>query len=216
VRVNPPNQFITLPRIASAYTGAINRLSDRFWEKRFNISTRGCIHPRQGDATRYESVPYHAMFRIMDRLRIGRGDVVVDVGSGMGRAVCVAASYPIREAVGVELERDLHETAAANAAAVRNVRAPIRLHCGSAAEFDFRDITVILFFNPFGPVTMEAVLARIRASLEAQPRTIRIGYVNATCAHVLYQHPWIEFEEGWEMRKWSRVKTPVHFYRATP
>ncbi len=215
-RISPPNYFIPLPRIASSYTGLVNRCSDAVWERRFHIATGGRIDPRQGDATRYESVPYYTMFRMLDRLHIGPRDVVVDVGSGMGRAVCAAASYPIREAVGVELEPDLHAVAELNVARARHMRAPRRLHCGSAAEFDFRDITVILFFNPFGPATMQAVLGRIHTSLLAQPRTIRIGYLNATCAHVLHEHSWIVFEEDWKMSHWSRIKTPVHFYRTGP
>jgi SAM-dependent methyltransferase len=212
--LSPPNYFIKLPRIASLCTGALNRCSDAFWERRFNIATGGCIAPRHGDATRYESVPYHTMFKLLDRLQLGADDVVVDIGSGMGRAVCVAASYPIREAVGVELEPDLHAQAQANAARARRLRAPVRLHCGSAAEFDFARVTVALFFNPFGPETMRAVLRRIEASLSREPRTIRIGYVNATCAHVLLEQSWIEVDAWWEMSNWSRVKTPVHFYRA--
>jgi predicted RNA methylase len=212
--LSPPNYFIKLPRVASVCTGAINRVSDAAWERRFNIATSGCVAPRHGDATRYESVPYHAMFKIMDRLQLGSGDVVVDVGSGMGRAVCVAASYPIRESIGIELEPDLHAIAKENAARVRGVRAPIRLQCGSAADFDFTGVTVILFFNPFGPATMEPVLQRIEASLRADPRTIRIGYLNAACAHVVVAQPWIQVDDWWEMTKWSRVKTPVHFYRA--
>jgi hypothetical protein len=211
---SPPNYFITLPRLPSICTGLLNRWSDAVWERRFNINTRGCVAPRHGDATRYESVPYHAMFRIMDHLQLGPDDVVVDIGSGMGRAVCVAASYPIRESIGVELEADLHRRALENAVRARRLRAPIRLHCRSAADFDFAHVTVILFFNPFGPETMRTVLRRIEGSLRAHPRTIRIGYLNATCAHVLCAQPWIAVDAWWEMTNWSRVKTPVHFYRA--
>ena len=212
--LSPPNDFIKLPRIPSLCTAVMNRLSDRVWEHRFAIATRDLIAPRQGDAMAHEAVPYYAMFKIMDRLRLEPDDVLVDVGSGLGRAVCVAASYPIRESLGIELEPELHARAEANVARARRLRAPVRLRCGSAADFDFAGVTVALFFNPFGPQTMRAVLRRIETSLRAAPRTIRIGYLNATCAHVLMEQPWIEIEDWWEMSAWSRVKTPVHFYRA--
>jgi hypothetical protein len=61
---------------------------------------------------------------------------------------------------------------------------------------------------------MRVVLDRVRSTLEQHPRSLRLAYVNATCAHVLAAQPWLELEESWEMSAWSRVKTPVQFYRS--
>lgn len=210
----PPNYFIELPRIPSAYTGLVNRLSDRLWERRFNITTTGRREIDRPDAHRYESVPYYAIFKILDQLGLKPDDVVVDLGSGMGRPVFVAASYPIRKAIGVEIEPDLHVAALENAGRAKRLRAHVEFHCQSALDFDFREITVLLLFNPFGGSTFRAMLDRVHESLRNHPRTIRIAYINATCAHIIAEHPWIEVATWWEMSNWSRVKTPVHFYRA--
>src|SRR5215213_888441 len=107
-RLHTDNKFIELPRFPSACTALLNRASDVVWEKRFNILTAGRRAVHFADAERYEPVPYHAVFKIMQRLALGPKDVFVDIGSGMGRAVCIAASFPIRAAVGVEIDRDLH------------------------------------------------------------------------------------------------------------
>jgi precorrin-6B methylase 2 len=149
----------------------------------------------------------------MERLQLAPGDVLVDVGSGMGRAVCVAASCRIAEAAGVEIEPELHAIAERNATRVRRRRSPIALHCASATDFDYGAATVLWIFNPFGPSTMEVVLDRLKDSLERRPRAVRIAYINATCAHLFAAQPWLQLEEQWTMSAWSRVKTPVQFYR---
>ncbi|HUR58800.1 MAG TPA: class I SAM-dependent methyltransferase [Opitutaceae bacterium] len=212
-QISPENKFITLPRIPSACTSVMNRVSDLYWEKRFNIHTSGRREARQADAIHYEPLPYYAVFKVMDRLNLTADDVLVDVGSGLGRAVCVAASYPVRQVLGVELEPDLNALGMANVARANLRRAPVRLRCQSAELFDYRAATVLWVFNPFGPATMRAVLARVRDSLEKHPRALRIAYINATCGHVFAAQPWLELEETWEMSAWSRVKTPVRFYR---
>jgi hypothetical protein len=208
------NRFVDLPRFPSACTALMNRLSDLVWEKRLNIATAGRREIAHPDSIRYEPLPYFAVFKIMQRLALGPRDVAVDVGSGMGRAVCSAALYRVAEVQGVEIDADLNAIAAANVARMRGRRAPIRLHCQSATEFDFTPATVLLFFNPFGAATMRQVLARIRTSWSENPRPLRIAYINATCAHLLAAEPWLELAECWEMAAWSRVKTPVKFYRA--
>src|SRR6185436_6344263 len=168
-------------------------------EKRFNIATAGRRDVAHPDAVHYEPLPYHAVFKIMQRLALGPNDVFVDVGSGMGRAVCVAASRPIAGVLGVEIDPELNGIASANIARMRDRRAPIRLRCQSATEFDFAHATVLWVFNPFGAATMAKVLARLRASWEQNPRALRIAYINATCAHLFAAEPWLEVAECWEM-----------------
>lgn len=211
--LTPQNKFVVLPRFPSACTSLLNRVSDVIWEKRFNIRTAGRRDVLHADAVHYEPLPYHSVFRIMDRLRLQPDDVLVDLGSGMGRAVCVGASYPVKASIGVEIEPDLHALALENVARARSRRSPIQLVCQSATEYDFRGATALWVFNPFGASTMRTVMGQLERSLLENPRTVRIAYINATCAHVLAALPWIEVEECWEMSAWSRIKTPVHFYR---
>lgn len=192
----------------------MNHLSDAVWEKRFNIVTAGRREVHYADSIHYQPLPYFAVFKVMQRLALGPDDVFVDVGSGMGRTVCVAAAHEIASVAGVEIDSDLNMIAAANAARMRDRLTPIQLHHQSAAEFDYSEATVLWIFNPFGPATMRVVLNRIRESMEQNPRPLRIAYINATCAHLFAVQPWLEVAECWEMSTWSRVKTPVKFYRA--
>jgi predicted RNA methylase len=109
--------------------------------------------------------------------------VFVDLGSGKGRVLCLAAEFPFKEIIGVELSPEL------NAIAHTNLRVfspawrrcdRIRTICRDAAEFSFPEEPLMVFmFNPFGPVVLQKVLHRLEASLAAARRAI----------HVLYYQP---------------------------
>jgi SAM-dependent methyltransferase len=121
-----------------------------------------------------------ARFReVLDGLEPDLGDTVfVDYGSGAGRAVLLAATYPFKEVVGIELSRSLHERARANLAAfpadARRARA-VRLVCGDVTAFALpSDPAVLYFYNPFREGVMRRVLAAIETSLIRTPRRVTI------------------------------------------
>jgi len=109
--------------------------------------------------------------------------VFVDYGSGAGRAVLMASTYPFREVVGIELAPWLHARAQANVRAfpAEAVRAgAIRLVCANAAAFELPpDPAVLYLYNPFGAGVMRQVRANIEASLARHPRPITI--ILASC-----------------------------------
>ncbi|WP_419804507.1 class I SAM-dependent methyltransferase [Terriglobus sp.] len=98
----------------------------------------------------------------------------VDIGSGKGRTLFVAAELPFRRVVGVEFSARLHEQACRNVQTFR-----FRGKDGSrveplhqnAMEFRFPDGPLVLYlFNPFGAATMQVVLNRLNESLQRDPR----------------------------------------------
>lgn len=212
----PTNRHLRQPWLARAATAALNRADDWWRERQLGIRTTGRLEVRHADAERYEPVPYHLLERMFAQLELGANDVFVDLGSGKGRVVCAAALRPLREAIGVELVPELHAEAEANASRLRGALAPMRLICASATEFDFTGVTAVALLNPFSGETMATVLRNLRGSLEREPRIVRIAYVNAVCAHLFAAQPWLTLVEAWEMRPWSRIKTPVYFYTARP
>jgi SAM-dependent methyltransferase len=201
-----------LPRYC---TSLINRTSDLFWETRFNVTTTGGAASPHPDARHYGYLAYHTYFSIFDRLQIGADDVVADLGCGKARPVIAAASYPIKQAIGVEIDPALCAIAAANGAQMRGRQAPLRFVCESAAEFRYDEVTVIVMFHPFGGDTMREMLARVRESLDARPRRLRIAYCNPLFTALLSAKPWLQLYESWQPTTWSRLKFPVHFYRAS-
>lgn len=133
----------------------------------------------------------------------------LDMGSGKGRMLFVAAEFPFRRVVGVEYSRVLHEEALANLEQYRRSRQ----RCGAiepihadAAEFEFPEERLVVYmFNPFGPEVMGRMLGNLGRSLERCPR------------HVVVVMLW---PENWElvagmtgMREYRKTRR-YHVYEA--
>lgn len=130
---------------------------------------------------RYAPCRWTTLRKILPRAEVGADDVFVDFGSGKGRALLQAASYPFRRVVGVEISADLNVVARANIASRRH-----RLVCRDIEIIDCDvlkytipdDLTVAFLYNPFGGAVFESVIARLLASWDRHPRRIRIIYRN--------------------------------------
>lgn len=106
----------------------------------------------------------------------------VDLGSGKGRALLMAAEYPFTRYVGIDFSPELHEIAERN---VERYKArtgstqSFELRVGDAAGFEFPPEPVALhLFNPFGEPVLRQVLHRLAASLRESPRSVLVFYKN--------------------------------------
>ena len=115
-------------------------------------------------------------------LWITRDDVLVDFGSGMGRAVYVAARrYRFGRVVGVELSQAFNDVALENLRRRRQkLRCPnVEIVTGDATTYVVPDdMTYAYLYNPFVSDVFAAVLANIVASLDRRPRRVTICYAN--------------------------------------
>lgn len=168
---------------------AVHRAYSAYWEHRLGIRTTGSdlhVLEDEGLGTRdshgYSPSSYLDLRRA---LKLGSPDpsqdVLIDIGSGKGRVVVMAAALPFRRVIGVELSPSL------TAIAKRNLdRARRRLSCrdvefvtSDAATYPLPDdVTVVYLYNPFGGELLARVVDNIRRSLEAVPR--RLTIVSAT------------------------------------
>ncbi len=178
------------------------------------IHTTGGALVQHPDARDYGCLAYDTYFKIFDHLELKPDDVVVDIGCGKGRVVCVAATYCVKEVIGVDIDSHLLALGRANGTKMRGRRAPVRFVCQSAADFNFEPVSAVVLISPFGEDTMEKTLARIEQSLEARPRSLRIAYGNPVLSPMLAAKPWLNLYECWRPGTWSRVKFPVHFYQS--
>ena len=215
-QLSPEYRFVYRPGFPHYCTSVLNRAADRFWESRYNIMTRGAAPSPHSDANHYGYLAYYTYFSIFDWLKLKSTDVVVDLGCGKGRVSCIAARYPIEASIGVDIDPPLAEIARANAARMKSRRADLKIVCQSATEFDCDDVNVVVMFHPFGSETMRTVLACWEQSLARRPREFRIVYGNPLLSPMLAAKPWLSLFECWLPRTWSRLKFPVHFYRAVP
>ena len=116
----------------------------------------------------------------------------VDLGAGMGRALLLAAEFPFRAVVGVELNSTLARIGRRNMALWRvagRVRASMRMVCRDAVEFRLSAGPCVVFlFNPFGAPVLRRLLAEWTRSFIGRERQLDILYVNNEQERVLERY----------------------------
>jgi SAM-dependent methyltransferase len=167
---------------------AVNFALDLFFDWRYGTDTLKWVPVGEletASGNKPHSAPYQAtkarpFLRLLHRLDLPRESVFVDIGSGKGRALLVAAQYGFRKVVGIEFSGALCALARKNAAIFgRKVRllSPIEVIEADATTYDFRAEERVLFmYNPFDAQILSQVIANIRRSLEACPRKLWLIY----------------------------------------
>jgi SAM-dependent methyltransferase len=189
---------------------------ERWMDRRLNIDTRSAPHTwalersRFADDNQNEPLHYFLLHRYARPLRLRPDDVVVDIGCGTGRVVCWFARQPVARCIGIELSADLAELARANAARLRGRRATVEIINADAAAVDYADGTVFVLNNPFGPATLELVLARIRQSVDERPRRVRLAYITPRHEDVFVDAGWLSCYDRRASRA-SRVFTASYW-----
>jgi SAM-dependent methyltransferase len=128
--------------------------------------------------------------RMLAELKIDfRGFTFVDIGSGKGRVLLMAADYRFRRVLGVELLPSLHCVAEEN---IRNYKSDSRRcwavesACMDARRFEFPpEPTVLYLFNPLPEPGLIEMLSNLEISLRDHPRTVYVLYHNPLLEHVL-------------------------------
>jgi SAM-dependent methyltransferase len=96
----------------------------------------------------------------------------IDLGSGMGRVVLMAAEFPFTRVVGVEFSPQLHEIAKDNLAHSSGHRkaGSVELLLRDAREYTpLPGNCIIYMFNPFRENVMRTVLDNLKRYFESQP-----------------------------------------------
>jgi SAM-dependent methyltransferase len=172
-----------------AHRWGLDRLAFRVWrynprgllrlyrhhtfDRRLGVNTRGYSD------LRYEPTPADVFHEMIAKIPFDpREFVFVDLGSGKGKVLMLAAQYPFRKVLGVELWEDLHQIALANLDSFRE-----RADCATdvtsirmdAAEFPLPEEPLVLyFFNPFPEAVLARALANLRESLARAPRRVYV------------------------------------------
>jgi SAM-dependent methyltransferase len=156
------------------------------WERRVNttsggvgarIRLLGLLH------SEYQPIEPELFREIVARMEIAFDQFTfVDIGSGKGRAVLLAAEYTFRRIVGIELLPELHAIAVQNVAEVtarESIKPTVDLQCSDAAQFGFPlEPLVVFLFNPLPELVLRDVVRNLDASLRESPRPVYVIYVN--------------------------------------
>ena len=104
----------------------------------------------------------------------------IDLGSGKGRALLLAAMYPFAHIIGVEVQPELDAIARQNIA--RFDESGQQCHsiesvCADAREYEFPPTDLVVYlFNPFPDYVLREVLTNLVASARRTPRSIVVLY----------------------------------------
>jgi cyclopropane fatty-acyl-phospholipid synthase-like methyltransferase len=178
---------MTLDSLKSGVKERVRAYEDWWFDTTRHVQTSGLVQrPRAAaqivgeirDSHMYGPVRVANAHAALRDLPLGGGDysryTLIDMGSGKGRVLFVAAEYPFRKVMGVEFSNALHDDAVANLKRYKFSRR----RCGDiepvhadAREFEFPDDNLVIYlFNPFGPEVMERMLANLERSLDRHPR----------------------------------------------
>jgi SAM-dependent methyltransferase len=166
-------------------------IEDQVFDWRYGVDTSGTVglkdlaidSPHVAHGVDYFPTRARYFREILDALRAPHDSVLVDLGSGKGRILLMAArSGRFRKVVGVEFSAELCRVAEEN---IRRFQRHCPSHVkfevvhGDAADYDVQpDQTVFFMFNPFDDVVLRLVLDRLKHSLEEAPRQIWLIYLN--------------------------------------
>jgi SAM-dependent methyltransferase len=158
----------------------------RYWMDRFPDLLLGMDTSRDLDADvktassfGYQPSPWTTLARLLRPSDVSPSDVFVDFGCGKGRVLYLAARYPFRRVIGIELRADIAEIARRNLARHHHRLACRDIHVitSDARSFDIPDDSTVAFlYNPFPESVFCEVVARIRVSLDRKPRRLRVLY----------------------------------------
>mgnify|MGYP002625256914 CR=1 FL=1 len=106
----------------------------------------------------------------------------IDIGSGKGKAMLVASTYPFKRVRGVELSPRLHQTALANWSRFSECGLvqcqDVAFSCQDARKLDDLSGNVLVFlFNPLSPGPMREFVSRLETMVKAKDCSLMIAYL---------------------------------------
>ncbi|HET9745661.1 MAG TPA: class I SAM-dependent methyltransferase [Chitinophagaceae bacterium] len=149
----------------------------------------------EGDRTKssaYEALNYYILENLLDNFRrlFPNEKNLVDVGSGKGRIMVVAAHYGFTRITGIDFAKELCEAARSNVNKIKE-RFPgttFTIHCKDVVNYDINaEDKVFFLFNPFNKDIMEKFSERIDQSLRQHPRCIYVMYANPLHKKILLE-----------------------------
>ena len=170
---------------------------DRRFDRCFGTETGGIVESDllelgrsvKKHSTHYQASSPEVFHRLMEALPIRHEEFVfVDLGSGKGRALLMAADYPFRKILGVEASATLHDIAKGNLSVCANPSqrcGNLEVVLSDAVQFPIPDGPVVLYlFNPFGEQPIARLVSNVERSLSRAPRELWIIYLNAEHRHL--------------------------------
>jgi len=171
-------------RAVAALRGGASRLLDRA----LGVETSALVWQKDAGYAYglYRPTSWVVLRELFRRLEVSPHDVFLDVGSGMGRVVLMAARRPFKRVIGVEQNGDMTAIARRNVETARGRFACRDVELVTADVLDWEvpaDVSVVYVYCPFPEQVLEGFMERLLASIDRRPRTVRLIYNFSTAAN---------------------------------
>jgi SAM-dependent methyltransferase len=181
-----PGEMSGLPRVVRSRLARLRAAAVALLDRALNVDTRGIVELEELDLPDFEREGYEGsgwldLRRMLRPGEVGPEDVFLDLGSGKGRVVLLAARHPFARVIGVEISEELTAISRRNLAQGRHRRRCRNVELVTADALDYPipdDVTVVYLYNAFRGATFDAVVANLIASVDRRPRTVRLIYLN--------------------------------------
>jgi SAM-dependent methyltransferase len=158
-------------------------------ERKYGINTTGFSGLQKlkangidtSHATIYMPVSYYLLSKAFKHYPKAAKNNFVDIGSGKGRALCVAAAKGFNKVSGVDISADLCADAVVNLEHTKKIYPLLEYTLQTMDAVNYKipdDADCIFFFNPFDEIIMKQVVYNIQNSLRQFPRNMVIIYAN--------------------------------------
>ena len=177
--------------IRKSIIGAYSYFYDYMYDLKYGIDTHSWVDLDELDVNenqREHAVLYQAtrvvpLKRLFKDLNLPKNHVFIDIGSGKGRVLLIAADYGFKKIKGIEFSKSLCAKAENNILRFRKkkkVATEIAIINIDAKDYQFEDDESVFFlFNPFDDIILKEVLDNIYISLKRHKRQIWMIYANA-------------------------------------
>ncbi len=161
--------------------------NENAWDKRLQIKTTG-RDDAKADEYRYpyEPTPYAVLERLADSGLIGKGDVVLDYGSGKGRVDFFLSYRRSAGTIGIEYDERIYQSALENQKTAAS-KAKAEFVLARAEEYAVPEsVNRCYFFNPFSVEILHKVMARILESYYENPREVFLFFYYPSDEYISY------------------------------
>lgn len=151
-----------------------------------DLDEPGDAEPLPRDMVFYQPTPARHVFDLIRRARLDAGDVVVDLGSGLGIVPMLIAIASGARAIGIERQAPYVEASRRCAQRLEVRRSSFR--CIDARDADVASGTLFYLYTPFTGSVMRNVLDMLRC--EAERRPLRVATFGP-CTSVVAGEAWL-------------------------
>jgi hypothetical protein len=133
---------------------------DAMVEERLGLSIDAVSSASPGDhLVGHYASGVDAIVRAVREAPIGRDDVFVDLGAGLGKVVLLVHLLTGARARGIEIQPELVESARESAA---RLGADVTFDVGDVREADISDASVLYLYSPFDGLVLAEIAARMK------------------------------------------------------